>query len=112
MLNWSPKVKFSASFTALVVACIVNTVTATITVQFSGSEGCTSFVDTYEGGCNQCYDPPGNFASVLFSGVASNQQVQIHNEDACTTASLVGASYGDACWDQGHTSIRSAWVAC
>ncbi|KAJ6505195.1 asparaginase [Mycena sanguinolenta] len=112
MLNGSPIVKFSASFTALVVACIVNAVTAQITVQFSTSEGCTSFSDTFEGTCNECYDPPGDFGSVLFSGVGSNQEVQIHNEDGCTTASLVGQGFGDACWDQGHTAIRSAFVAC
>ncbi|KAJ7197692.1 asparaginase [Mycena haematopus] len=112
MLNRSPKVKFSASFTALVVACIVNTVTSQITVQFSTSEGCTSFSDTFEGTCNECYDPPGNFGSILFSGVGSNQEVQVFNEDGCTTASLVGQGFGDACWDQGHTSLRSAFVAC
>ncbi|KAJ7025660.1 asparaginase [Mycena alexandri] len=104
--------KFSAPFTALVVACVVGTVTCQITVQFSTTEGCNSFSDTFHGACNECFDPPGDFGSVLFSGIGSNQEVQIHNEDGCTTASLVGQGFGNACWDQGHTAIRSAFVAC
>ncbi|KAJ6453318.1 asparaginase [Mycena sanguinolenta] len=112
MLNGSLIVKFSAPFTALVVACVVGTVTSEITVQFSGSKGCKSFSDTFKGTCNECYDPPGDFGSVLFSGIGSNQAVQIHNENGCTTASLVGQAFGDTCFDQGHTAIRSAFVAC
>lgn len=64
MLNGSPIVKFSASFAALVVASIVGTVTSQITVQFSTTEGCNSFSDTFEGTCNECYDPPGGTFSI------------------------------------------------
>ncbi|KAJ6507522.1 asparaginase, partial [Mycena vulgaris] len=97
---------------ALVVARIIGTVTSQVTVQFSTTEGCNSFSDTMKGGCNECYDPPGDFGSVQFSGVSGSQRVETHNEHGCTAASLVGQGFGPACWDQGHTAIRSAFVAC
>ncbi|KAJ7359980.1 hypothetical protein DFH08DRAFT_685961, partial [Mycena albidolilacea] len=98
-------------FTALIIAAAAHSGSGA-TVQFSTSTGCGSFQDTYQGSCNFCADPPGNFASVLFSGIDSSNRVTIHNEDNCTPASQVGQGFGPACWNQGHTSIRSAWVAC
>ncbi|KAJ6530114.1 asparaginase [Mycena capillaripes] len=104
-------VQFSTFFTALVVAVTARSV-AGATVQFSTSTGCSSFQDTYEGNCNFCSDPPGDFASVLFSGLSSSNRVTVHNQDNCTPASQVGQGFGNACWNKGATAIRSAWVAC
>ncbi|KAJ7669333.1 asparaginase [Mycena polygramma] len=103
--------QFSAFFTALVMAAAAHNV-AGATVQFSGETGCRSFSNTYQGSCNFCADPPGDFASVLFSGIGSSNRVTIHNQNGCTSASQVGQGYGGACWNKGGTAIRSAWVAC
>ncbi|KAJ7686272.1 hypothetical protein B0H17DRAFT_940506, partial [Mycena rosella] len=100
---------FSAVLPALVMAA---SAAGQAVVQFSTTEGCVSFSQTFEGSCNFCSDPPGNFGSVLFSGISSANRVTVHNEDGCTSASQVGQGFGDACWNQGATSLRSAWVAC
>ncbi|KAE9392393.1 hypothetical protein BT96DRAFT_830704 [Gymnopus androsaceus JB14] len=97
--------------TTIVMAAVMYDTTGQ-TIEFSTSEGCESFTETFQGDCGVCLSPPGNFGSVLFSGISSTQEVQIFNEAGCTSASLVGQGFGPACWDQGHTSIRSALVSC
>ncbi|KAK7006380.1 asparaginase [Favolaschia claudopus] len=99
-------------FTALVVVAAANHGAIATVVQFSTSSGCSSFQDTYQGDCNFCSDPPGDFASVLFSDLPSSYRVTVHNEDNCTPASQVGQGFGAACWNKGGTALRSAWVAC
>ena len=104
-------------------------------VQFFTNKACDSPSQTYRGGCNFCADPPGGTASppftmllmmytmltsfvfvdwgaVRFSDIPSNYRVTVHNQNKCTTKSQVGQGYGAACWRQGATKIRSAWVAC
>ncbi|KAJ7679806.1 hypothetical protein B0H17DRAFT_76935, partial [Mycena rosella] len=66
----------------------------------------------FEGSCDFCADPPGDFASVLVTGIASDIRVSVHNEDNCGASSQVGQGFGPACWDQGHTAIRSVWIGC
>ncbi|TFK95406.1 hypothetical protein BDV98DRAFT_537756 [Pterulicium gracile] len=84
------------------------------TVQFYTGTGCPgSATHTYRfDDCNRCLDPPGNFGSIRFSDIAGNRRVTVHNQDRCTSASQVGQGYGPACWRQGATSLRSAWVSC
>ena len=53
-----------------------------------------------------------DFGAIQFSGIDDTYRVSNYNEDGCTSASLVGQGYGPACWIQGHTSLRSAYVAC
>ncbi|KAJ6491299.1 hypothetical protein C8R47DRAFT_976744, partial [Mycena vitilis] len=76
------------------------------TVQFSGETGCRS--NTYQGSCNFCADPPGDFTAVLFPGIGSSNRVAIHNQNGCTATSQVGQGYRGACWNKGG----SPCVAC
>ncbi|KAF8909138.1 hypothetical protein CPB85DRAFT_1222246, partial [Mucidula mucida] len=96
----------------LLAALVVVGVVDSATVQFSTGLNCQAFSETYQGSCNFCADPPGDWSSVLFSGIDSSNRVTVHNQDRCTSASQVGQGYGPACWNQGATKLRSAWVAC
>ncbi|KAF9017746.1 asparaginase [Hymenopellis radicata] len=100
--------QFSSLFAALIMAVVVDSAM----VQFSTGLNCQSFSETYQGSCNFCSDPPGDWSSVLFSGIDSSNRVTVHNQNGCTSASQVGQGYGPACWNQGATKLRSAWVAC
>ncbi|KAJ6467963.1 hypothetical protein C8R47DRAFT_1223459 [Mycena vitilis] len=85
-------------------------------VAFSTEENCPAppigAQQTFEGTCDFCADPPGNFGSVLVTGIDSTIRVSVHNEDNCGASSQVGQGFGPACWNQGHTSIRSVWIGC
>ncbi|KAK7681751.1 hypothetical protein QCA50_015098 [Cerrena zonata] len=98
-------------------------------VEFFTNKACDSASETYRGDCNFCSDPPGgkplscseflailsvrtDWGAVRFSDIPSDFRVTVHNQDKCTSASQVGQGFGPACWIQGATKIRSAWVAC
>ncbi|KAJ6626489.1 asparaginase [Mycena sp. CBHHK59/15] len=103
-----PNMQFTSLFTALIMTAIVEGAT----VQFSTGLGCASFSQTFQGSCNFCADPPFDWSSILFSGIDGSNRVTVHNQDNCTPASQVGQGFGPACWNQGATKLRSAWVAC
>ncbi|KAJ7679803.1 hypothetical protein B0H17DRAFT_1206320 [Mycena rosella] len=95
------------------MAATMRSVAAQAVVAFSTSLNCPSSAQqTFEGSCDFCADPPGDFASVLVTGIASDIRVSVHNEDNCGASSQVGQGFGPACWDQGHTAIRSVWIGC
>lgn len=48
--------KLSCVFSSLLLVAVAQAVT----VQFYDDKACDSAQITYEGGCNQCYDPPGS----------------------------------------------------
>ncbi|KAK7688095.1 hypothetical protein QCA50_008465 [Cerrena zonata] len=81
-------------------------------VEFFSNKACDSASQTYRGNCNFCADPPGDWGAVRFSDIPSNFRVTVHNQNGCTSASQVGQGFGPACWLQGATKLRSAWVAC
>jgi hypothetical protein len=84
-----------------------------IRIEFFTNKACDSASQTYQpGNCNYCADPPGDWGAVRFSDIPSNYRVTIHNQNSCTPGSQVGQGYGPACWLQGGTKLRSAWVAC
>nr|CBX26646.1 asparaginase [Flammulina velutipes] len=100
--------KSFALFVPLIVAAVVNSAVVT----FSTGLGCNSVSQTYRGNCNFCADPPGDWSSVGFSEIGGDNRVTVHNQNSCTPASQVGQGFGPACWNQGATKLRSAWVAC
>ncbi|KAF7317692.1 Asparaginase [Mycena kentingensis (nom. inval.)] len=106
------RMQLTSFFTGLVISAAAQLAAGQAMVQFSTQLGCPSFSQTFRGSCNFCSDPPGDWSSVLFSGISGNQRVTVHNQDGCTPASQVGQGFGPACWNQGATKLRSAWVAC
>ncbi|KAF7317700.1 Asparaginase [Mycena kentingensis (nom. inval.)] len=99
-------------FASLIVSTVAQLAAGQAMVQFSTQLGCPSFSQTFRGSCNFCADPPGDWASVLFTGIDANQRVTVHNQNGCTPGSQVGQGFGPACWNQGRTPLQSAWVAC
>ena len=100
-------------------------------VEFYVNRACDSSSQTFRGDCNFCADPPFgrspleykrryfgsvsfgvDWGAVQFSDISADTRVSIHNQDGCTGASQVGQGFGPACWLQGATKIRSAFVAC
>lgn len=47
-----------------------------------------------------------------FRDIANNRKVIVYNQEGFKNSAQVGQGYGGACWRQGGTSLRSAWVSC
>jgi hypothetical protein len=63
-------------------------------------------------GCNVCFSPPGDYGAIRYSNIATTRKVASFNQPNCNSESVVSQGYGPACWVQGATRLRSAFISC
>ncbi|KAH7928842.1 hypothetical protein BV22DRAFT_1030223 [Leucogyrophana mollusca] len=104
---------YKATLTVLLAAA-ATAFAASAEVQWYTTRSCAggSALDYRGVACNSCQDPALDWYAVEVTGIDSSQQVTVHNEDGCTSASVVAQQYGDVCIVAGATALRSVYVSC